>query len=124
VAEDGDLKLGRDVIEKEVREMKDEEEITALSLSKAVVVKGGDWTIIPLENLLSQADHLFVEIDNLQEGRTAFAILEKGVEGVVINHPDPNAVRQILLTLEEGTEKLGLLKARVKRIEPLGLAVC
>jgi len=124
VAEDGDLKLGRDVIEKEVREKKDEEEIIALSLSKAVVVKGGDWTIIPLENLLSQADHLFVEIDNLREGRTAFAILEKGVEGVVINHPDPNAVRHILLTLKEGTEKLGLLKARVKRIEPLGLAVC
>jgi len=121
VAEDGDLKLGRDVIEKEVREKKDEEEIIALSLSKAVVVKGGDWTIIPLENLLSKTDHLFVEIDNLQEGRTAFGILEKGVEGVVINHPDPNAVRHILLTLKEGTEKLGLLKARVKRIESLGL---
>jgi 3-dehydroquinate synthase II len=40
---------------------------------------------------------------------------------VVINHPDPNAVRHILLTLKEGTGKLGLLKARVKRIEPLGL---
>jgi 3-dehydroquinate synthase II len=121
VAEDGDLKLGQDVIEKEVREKKDEEEIIALSLSKAVVVKGGDWTIIPLENLLSKTDHLFVEIDTLQEGRTAFGILEKGVEGVVINHPDPDAVRHILLVLKEGTEKIGLLKARVKRIEPLGL---
>jgi len=121
VAEDGDLKLGQDVIEKEVREKKDEEEIIALSLSKAVVVKGGDWTIIPLENLLSKTDHLFVEIENLQEGRTAFGILEKGVEGVVINHPDPNAVRDILLVLKEETEKVGLFKARVKRIEPLGL---
>ena len=121
VAEDGDLKLGQDVIEKEVREKKDEEEIIALSLSKTVVFKVGDWTIIPLENLLTQTDHLFVEIDNLHEGRTAFGILEKGVEGVVINHPDPNAVRHILLTLKEGTEKLGLSKARVERIEPLGL---
>jgi len=50
---------------------------------------------------LTQTDHLFVEIDNLHEGRTAFGILEKGVEGVVINHPDPNAVRHILLTLKE-----------------------
>jgi 3-dehydroquinate synthase II len=121
VAEDGDLKLGQDVIEKEVRDKKDEEEIIALSLSKAVVVKGGDWTIIPLENLLSKTNHLFVEIDNLQEGQTAFGILEKGVEGVVINHPDPNAVRHLLLVLKEGTEKVGLFKARVKRIEPLGL---
>ena len=86
-----------------------------------MVVKGGDWTIIPLDNLLTQTDHLFVEIDNLHEGRTAFGILEKGVEGVVINHPDPNAVRHILLTLKGGTEKLELLRARVKRIEPLGL---
>jgi 3-dehydroquinate synthase II len=121
VAEDGDFKLGRDVVEKEVREKKDEEEIITLSLSKAVVVKGGDWMIIPLENLLSKTDHLFVEIDNLQEGRTAFGILEKGVEGVVINNADPNAVRHILLTLKGGTEKLELLRARVKRIEPLGL---
>ena len=121
VAEDGDLKLGRDVIEKEVREKRDEEEIVTLSFSKTVVVKGGDWTIIPLENLLSKTDHLFVEIDNLHGGRTAFGILEKGVEGVVINNPDPDAVRHILLMLKGGSEKLELLKASVKRIEPLGL---
>jgi len=121
VAEDGDLKVGRDVIEKEVREKRDEEEIIALSLSKTVVVKGGDWTIIPLENLLSKTDHLFVEIDNLCEGRTAFGILEKGVEGVVINNPDPDAVRHILLLLKGETENLELVTARVKRVEPLGL---
>jgi 3-dehydroquinate synthase II len=121
VAEDGDLKLGQDVVEKEVREKRDEEEIVTLSFSKTVVVKGGDWTIIPLENLLSKTDHLFVEIDNLHEGRTAFGILEKGVEGVVINNPDPDAVRHILLMLKRGSEKLELVRARVKRIAPLGL---
>ncbi len=121
VAEDGDLKLGRDVIEKEVREKMDEEEIVALSLSKAVVVKTGDWTIIPLENLLSKTNHLFVEIENVQEGRTAFGILERGVEGVVIHNPDPDAVRRILMTIKEGTEEVGLFKARIKHIKPLGL---
>ncbi len=126
VAEDGDLKLGQDVIEKEIREKRDEEEIVTLSFSKKVVVKGGDWTIIPLENLLSKTDHLFVEIDKLHEGRTNFGILEKGVEGVVINNPDPDAVRHILLMLKGEKEKLELLTARVKRIEPLdsGDRVC
>jgi 3-dehydroquinate synthase II len=126
VAEDGDLKLGQDVIEKEIREKRDEEEIVTLSLSKKVVVKGGDWTIIPLENLLSKTDHLFVEIDKLHEGRTNFGILEKGVEGVVINNPNPDAVRHILLMLKGEKEKLELLTARVKRIEPLssGDRVC
>jgi 3-dehydroquinate synthase II len=92
VAEDGDLKPGQDVIEKEVRDKRDEEEIVTLSISKTVVVKGVDRTIIPLENLLSKMDHLFVEMENLHEGRTAFDILERGVEGVVINNPDPDAV--------------------------------
>ncbi len=126
VAEDGDLKPGQDIVEKEVREKRDEEEIVALSLSKKVVVKGGDWTIIPLENLLSRSDHLFVEIDQLHEGRTSFGILEKGVEGVVVNNPDPDAVRHIIQMLKGGNEKIELLTARVKRIEPLssGDRVC
>jgi len=120
VAEDGDMKLGHDVVEKEVREKKDEEEILNLALSKRVIVRGGDWTIIPLENLLSKTDHLFLEINQLHEGRTSFGILEKGVEGVVINNPDPEAVRHILLMLKGEQEKLELLTARIKYVKPLG----
>ena len=120
VSEDGDLQLGRDVVVKEIREKKDEEEILALSLSRKVVVRGGDWMIIPLENLLSRTNNLFVEIHDLKEGQTALGILEKGVDGVVIDNPDPNAVRQMIHALKGRTEKMELFKARVKRIEPLG----
>ena len=86
VAEDGDFVLGHDVVEKEIRGKKDEEEIIGLSLSKKVVVRGSDWRIIPLENLLSRTNNLFVEVDNLIEGQTALGILEKGVDGVVVNN--------------------------------------
>jgi len=120
VSEDGDLQLGRDVVVKEIREKKDEEEILALSLSKKVVVRGGDWMIIPLENLLSRTNNLFVEIHNLTEGQTALGILEKGVDGVVIDNPDPNAVRQMIQVLKGRSEKVELLKARIRRIDPLG----
>jgi 3-dehydroquinate synthase II len=121
VAEDGDLILGRDVVEKEIREKKDEEEILTLSLSKKVVVRDGDWKIIPLENLLSRTNNLFVEIEDLQEGRTAFGILEKGVDGVVINQSDPDVIRHIVYSLKRETEKIELSLAKVKRINPLGL---
>ncbi len=121
VAEDGDLKLGFDIVEKEIREKKDEEEIVTLSLSKKVVVRDGDWTIIPLENLLSRTNNLFVEIDGVKEGQTALSILEKGVDGVVINNPDPNSVRHIIKALKEKGERFDLVSAKVKRIEPLGL---
>jgi len=121
VSEDGDLQLGRDVVVKEIREKKDEEEILALSQSKKVVVRGGDWLIIPLENLLSRTNNLFVEIHDLKEGQTALTILEKGVDGVVIDNPDPEAVRQMIHALRGRSEKIELFKARIKRIEPLGM---
>jgi 3-dehydroquinate synthase II len=121
IAEDGDLMLGRDVVEREIREKKDEEEIVALSLSKKVVIRDGDWTVIPLENLLSRTNNLFVEIEDLQEGQTALGILEKGVDGVVVNNPDPNAVRHIVHMLKERNENFKLLSAKIKRVEPLGL---
>jgi 3-dehydroquinate synthase class II len=63
VSEDGDLKLGRDVVEKKIHEKTDEEEIITLNLSHKVVVKGGDWTIIPLENLLSKTNKGFIDAD-------------------------------------------------------------
>ena len=121
VAEDGDLMLGRDVVEKEVRDKKDEEEIVSLGLQKKVVVKGGDWKIIPLENLLSRTGNLFVEIAGLKEGQTALSILEKGVDGVVVNNPDPDRVRQIIRSLKEEGERFELLPATIKHIEPLGM---
>ena len=121
VSEDGDILLGRDVVVKEVREKKDEEEIITLSLSKKVVVRDGDWKIIPLENLLSRTNNLFVEINDLKEGQTALGILEKGVDGVVIDNPDPNTVRNMIQALKRGKEKIGLLRAEIRQIEPLGM---
>ncbi len=121
VAEDGDLVLGRDVVEKEIREKKDEEEVIALSRLAKVVVRGSDWTIIPLENLLSRTNNLFVEVDNLKEGETALGILEKGVDGVVVNNPDPDTVRHIVQLLKSESEAFKLLPARITRIEPLGM---
>jgi 3-dehydroquinate synthase II len=121
VSEDGDFVLGRDVVIKEIREKKDEEDVFALSLTKKVVVRGGDWMIIPIENLLSRTNNLFIEINNLKEGETALSILEKGVDGVVIDNPDPNTVRQIIHTLKRRNERIELFRAKVKRIEPIGM---
>ena len=121
IAEDGDLILGRDVVEKEMWEKKDEEEVFALSLSKKVIIRDGDWKIIPLENLLSRTKNLFVEIDDLEDGRTALSILEKGVDGVVISNSDPNVVRHMIHALRERSETLELVPAKIKRIVPLGL---
>ena len=121
VSEEGDILLGRDVVEKEIREKSDEDEILSLGASKRVIVRASDWKIIPLENILSRGNNLFLEIESLQEGETAFRILEKGVDGVVVNNSDPEALRHILRSLKRASERFELLAARIKHIESLGL---
>ncbi|MGQ9693787.1 MAG: 3-dehydroquinate synthase II [Thermodesulfobacteriota bacterium] len=121
ISPDGDLKLGLDIVEREVREKKDEEEIIKLSQQSKVIVKGKDWKIIPLENLLSRTKNIYVEVADLPEAQTALSILEKGVAGVIIYNQDPQGVRKIIKALKEEREKLELKKACIKRIEPVGL---
>ncbi len=121
VSEQGDIVLGRDVVVKEIREKKDETEILALSLSKKVIVRGSDWKIIPLENLLSRTNNLMVEIHDLKEGETADGILEKGVDGVVIDNPDPGSVRAMIHLFKTSSQKIELLSAKITRIEPIGM---
>ncbi len=122
VSEDGDLKLGVDVVERNIREKKDEEEILRLALSQRVIVKNGDWKIIPLENILSKTENLLIEIEDIHEGETAFGILEKGVKGVVVRGSDPQRVKSIVRKLKDKRiETVDLLSARVKRVTPLGL---
>jgi 3-dehydroquinate synthase II len=121
VSEEGDILFGRDVVEKEIREKSDEDEILSLSASKKVIVRASDWKIIPLENILSRGNNLFLEIESLQEGETAFRILEKGVDGVVVSQSDPEALRHILRSLKRTSERFELRAAKIKRIESLGL---
>lgn len=121
ISPDGDFKLGQEVIERKVQEKKDEEEIVKLSQQSKVIVKCADWKIIPLENLISRAKNLFMEIEDLPQAETALSILEKGVDGVVICHQDLKAVRRIVKALKAEKEKLELKKALIKRIEPVGL---
>lgn len=120
VSEDGDLLLNHDVIIKEIREKKDEEEILDIRGSKMVIVRSKNWKIIPLENLLSKTCNILIEINDLKEAETAFGILERGVDGVVIDNTDPEAVRHILHALKKEKKKIDLLTARMVRIEPIG----
>ncbi len=121
ISEDGDFVWGRDIVERDLREKKDEEEIVSLSRSKKIVVREGDWTIIPLENVLSRAKNIFVEIDQIAEAQTALGILEKGVDGIVVNHSDPASVRHIVQTLKAKSEEMDLAPARIKYVKPLGM---
>ena len=126
VAEDGDLKPGADVFMVDIASKEDEQRIARLAPDKPVIVTTRDWTIIPLENLIAQRQNIFLEVATLADARTALAILERGVDGIVINNRDEAELRKIITALKEEGEQLCLAEAAITRVLPLtmGDRVC
>jgi len=121
IAEDGDLKPGKDVAFFKITSGEDEEEIARLSRNQIVVLECSDWTIIPLENLIAKGARVVAQVESLEEAQTAFGILEKGVERILIHHNDPLEVKKILSSLMDSTETVPLEEAEIVDITSLGM---
>lgn len=121
IAEDGDLKPGEDVVFFTITSGQDEDEITRLSQNKIVVLQCSDWTIIPLENLIAKGASVVTQVQSLEEAQTAFGILEKGVEHILIHHADPLEVKRMLSALRSTGEVIPLEVADIVEIKPLGM---
>ncbi|MEW6328467.1 MAG: 3-dehydroquinate synthase II [Thermodesulfobacteriota bacterium] len=121
VAPDGDLKWGEDVVEVTIRGSEDEKEIVRLAQTKKVVATTTDWTVIPLENIVAQTNNVLVETSNLEDAKTALGVLEKGVDGVVINVPEPAELKKILTSLRETGGETPLTIGEVVSIKTLGM---
>ncbi len=121
VAPDGDLVPGRDLIEMEVRSKADEVAAAKAPADKFLLLRMSDWTIIPLENLIAQRGNILVEVADAEAARTAMGILEKGVDGVLLNSADPNEVRKAVAIVREMSETVALETATVREVLPLGM---
>jgi 3-dehydroquinate synthase II len=121
IALDGDLRLGEDVVEWEIKGKEDEQEILNRSRSAVVIVRAADWTIIPLENLIAQTGNLVVEVTDLAQARTMLSVLEKGVDGVLLDIPDPTALRTAIAALKEPGESVSLTPGKILRLQLLGM---
>ncbi len=121
VSDEGDIKWERDVVCVEIRSSEEEDEIVRLSREKRVVVKTTDWTIIPLENLVARTGNILVEVADIDEAKTASAILEKGVDGLIITHRDPVKVREIIDEIKSDHQALDLVSLRIDSLRPLGM---
>lgn len=121
VAEDGDVILGTAVIPMEIKSKADEQRAVATPRDATLVLRMKDWTIIPLENLLAQRERLMTEVPTEADARTMLGILEKGVDGVVINSRDPAVVRRIVELVHGLSPTVELLPATIKKIQPAGM---
>jgi len=121
VAEDGDMQLGKDIVQAEITSKDDEVRIARLSPDKPVIIKTRDWTIIPLENLIAQRKNIFLEVTTRAEALTAIGILERGVDGIVIHTHNESELRSIIKAVTGSAERINLITAVITRVIPLTL---
>lgn len=121
ISEDGDLKLGKDVVFFEIKSGEDEEEIVKLSQTKRVILQCSDWTIIPLENLIAKGADVIAQVKNLDEAQTAFGILEKGVGHVLFYADDVVELKKVLSWLRSEGDKISLQTAEIVEVRPVGM---
>ena len=121
ISEDGDLKLGKDVVFFEIKGGEDEEEIVKLSQTKRVILQCSDWTIIPLENLIAKGADIIAQVKTLDEAQTAFGILEKGVGHVLFHADDVMELKKVLSWLRSEGDKISLQTAEIVEVRPVGM---
>lgn len=126
ISEDGDMKLGQDVVECTLSSKDDEIRAAGLPPEVKIIIKTTDWTVIPLENLIAQRGNLFAYVSTAEEARTAMHILEKGVQGVVLSTDNPQEIIQTAEFIKKSAERVELCSAQILKIKPLhiGARVC
>ncbi|GAF75211.1 unnamed protein product [marine sediment metagenome] len=118
----GDIQLGRDVDFIDIAGKSDEDKAATVSSEKIVVLKMLDWTIIPIENLLARrGSNLMVQVENSEQAKLMVEILEKGVDGVVLNSTDINEIKKCADIIHGITTKVSLVEATVTAIKQLGM---
>jgi 3-dehydroquinate synthase II len=121
VAPDGDLVPDKDVFEIEVKDRISEEDAIGKSREGYVIVRTPDWTVIPLENLVSRADRIIAAVKDRKEAELALGALEKGVRGVLLEPKNPSVVREVARLIKETAGRADLTTFTVTAIRPVGM---
>jgi 3-dehydroquinate synthase II len=121
ISEDGDLKLGKDVVFFTITSGEDEEKIVKLSQNKRVILECTDWTVIPLENLIAKGAKVIAQVRDLKEAQTAFGILEKGVDHVLFHTEDVIELKKALSWFRSQGDKISLQAAEIIEIRSVGM---
>ena len=122
VEKNGDIKPGIDVEFIDIKGKSDEDKAAAVSPEKIVVLRMLDWTIIPIENLLARrGKNIMVQVETSAQAKLMVEILEKGVDGIVLNTTDINEIKKTAELICALTEKIPLVTAIITNIKQLGM---
>ncbi|HUW20576.1 MAG TPA: 3-dehydroquinate synthase II [Sedimentisphaerales bacterium] len=118
----GDLVPGADVEFIDIAGKTDEDKAAAVPENKIAVLRMLDWTIIPIENLLARrGKNIMVQVENSEQAKLMVEILEKGVDGVVLNTTDINEIKKTAEIIHGISEKVALVTAKITGARQLGM---
>jgi 3-dehydroquinate synthase II len=122
VEKNGDIKPGVDVEFIDIAGKGDEDKAAAVPAEKTVILKMLDWTIIPIENLLARrGKNIMVQVENSEQAKLMAEILEKGVDGVILNTTDANEIKKTAEIIHGISEKVALVTATITTTKQLGM---
>jgi 3-dehydroquinate synthase II len=122
VEKNGDIKSGVDVEFVDIAGKADEDKTAAVPENKIVVLRMLDWTIIPIENLLARRGrNIMVQVKNSKQAKLMVEILERGVDGVVLNTTDINEIKKTAEIISGISERVSLVEATITNIKQLGM---
>ena len=99
----------------------DEDDIVRLSKIKPVILHCSDWTIIPLENLIAKGADVIAQVKSIEEAKTAFGILEKGVGHILFHADNVGELKRLLAWIRSEGETILLEEASIVDVTPIGM---
>ncbi|MDD3135399.1 MAG: 3-dehydroquinate synthase II [Methanoregula sp.] len=121
IAPDGDLKPGADVIECTITDKASENAAVQAAKHTWVIVTTSDWTVIPLENLVAQSDRIIAGVKSVREAELALMVLERGVQGILLQTNDPAVVKEVAGLIKAQTGTVNLIPFTVTAIRHVGM---
>ncbi len=122
VEKNGDIIPGKDVEFVDIAGKADEDKAAAVPENRIVILKMLDWTIIPIENLLARRKkNIMVQVETSEQAKLMVEILEKGVDGVVLNTTDINEIKKCAEIIQGVSEKVSLAPATITAVKQLGM---
>jgi 3-dehydroquinate synthase II len=122
VEKNGDIKPGVDIEFVDIAGKADEDKAAAVPENKIIVLRMLDWTIIPIENLLARRGrNIMVQVKNSKQAKLMVEILEKGVDGVLLNTTDVNEIKKTAEIVSGISEKVSIVEATITNIKQLGM---
>ena len=90
-----------------------------------LILRGKDWTVIPLENIIAELQgedvKIIATVNNFDEAKLALETLEYGTDGVLLVPDDISQIKKVAELVETiDSESYELVPATITRVEPVG----